>query len=150
LTEAADIGPVTRFRPDLSRSEYLVASIVAITEQTTALAVESAFGAAQADVAGRLTLVAQHLSRLAVGAGVASGELAYLATELERSSAGDEEITTAGAAITGLQSMLLTVAGAVQAIADAGAPGEVYASAMALRMAALQLDDLLPAYQPAR
>jgi methyl-accepting chemotaxis protein len=140
---------VTRFRPDLSRSEYLVASIVGIAEQTTTLAVESALEAAHADVAGKPTVVVEQVCRLAVGAGVATGELAWLAHELDASPAGKEDITTAGAAITGLQSLLLTVAAAVHELADAGAPAEIYASAKALRTAALQLDDLLPAYQPA-
>ena len=94
--------------------------------------------------------VAEQVSRLAVGASVATGEIAWLAQELDLTSALDVEIATAGVAITGLQASLLAIAAAVQEVAEAGGPGEAFASADALRNAALALDELLPAYQPAR
>ena len=52
-------------------------------------------------------------------------------------------------AITGLQASLLAIAAAVQEVAEGGGPAEAFASADALRNAALALDELLPAYQPA-
>ena len=51
-------------------------------------------------------------------------------------------------AITSLQASLLAIAAVVQAVAEAGGPGEAYASADASRTSALTLDELLPAYQP--
>ena len=47
-------------------------------------------------------------------------------------------------AITGLQSSLLSIAAAVQEIAEDGGSEEIFASADALRTTALQLDELLP------
>jgi hypothetical protein len=148
LIRASDIRGVTRFSPDFDRSAYLVHSIVALANHATTLAVDLAVEAARAEEAGDPRGIAEHVSRLAVGAGVATGELAWLAHELELSQPRDAEIATAGVAITGLQASLLAIAAAVQAVADGGGPGEALASADAVRNAALALDELLPAYQP--
>ncbi len=140
---------MSRFSPDPDRPAYLVASIVALANHATALAVDSAVEAARAEQAGDVRGVSEQVGRLAVGAGVATGEIAWLAQELDLTSALDVEIATAGVAITGLQASLLAIAAAVQEVAEAGGPAEAYASADALRNAALALDELLPAYQPA-
>jgi methyl-accepting chemotaxis protein len=139
---------VTRFSSDLDRSASLVRSIVELANHTTMLAVDSAVEAARAEADGNVRRVAEQVSRLAVGAGVATGEIAWLANELEISQPLDVEIATAGVAITGLQASLLAIAGAVQEVADAGGPPEANSAAGALRNAALSLDELLPAYQP--
>jgi hypothetical protein len=141
---------VSRFSPDIDRAASLVTSIVALVGHTTTLAVDAAVLAARAEQAGDRRGIAEHVSRMAVGAGVATGELAWLAHELELSQPLDVEIATAGVAITGLQASLLAIAAAVQEVADAGGPAETRSSADALRAAALALDELLPAYQPAR
>jgi hypothetical protein len=150
LSGRADTWDVTRFSPQIARSAYLVTSIVALANHTTTLAVDAAVEAAQAEEAGDLRRVAEQVSRLAVSAGVATGEIAWLANELEISDALHVEIITAGVAITGLQASLLAIASAVQEVAEAGGPAEASASANALRTAALTLDELLPAYQPSR
>jgi methyl-accepting chemotaxis protein len=139
---------VTRFSSDTDRSAHIVRSIVELANHTTTLAVDSAIEAARAESDGNLRRVAEQVSRLAVGAGVATGEIAWLANELEISHPLDVEIATAGVAITGLQASLLAIAATVQEVADAGGPAEANSAAGALRNAALSLDELLPAYQP--
>ena len=137
-----------RFSFETDRPAYLVASIRAFANQTTTLAVDSAIEAARAADAGDLRVVADHVSRLAVGSAVATGEITRLVLELDQTSADDDEIASAGISITGLQASLLAIAGVVQAVAENGGPSEAYASAETLRNAALTLDDLLPSYQP--
>jgi hypothetical protein len=139
---------VPRFS-DPSRPEDLVASIVALAEQTTNLALSSSLEAAQADALGKVNVVVERVCRLAVGAGVASGEIAWLAAELETAGADHDQRAEAGVAIAGLQTSLLAVAFAVQAVADSGGPAEVRSAAEALSRAALQLEDLL-ANEPLR
>ena len=141
---------MTLFNADISRSARLVTAIVALADHTTTLAVDGAIEAARAEEAGDRRAVAEHVSRLAVGAGVATGELGWLANELDETDALDAEIATAGVAITGLQASLLAIAAAVQQVAETGGPAEAFTSADALRHAALALDELLPAYQPSR
>jgi hypothetical protein len=148
LIGASDTRDVTRFSSHIDRSAYLVTSIVALANHATTLAVDSAVEAARAEQAGSPRGVAASVSRLAVGAGVATGEIAWLAQELELSHPLDVEIATAGVAITGLQASLLAIAAAVQEVAVSGGPAEALAAADALRNAALTLDELLTAYQP--
>jgi methyl-accepting chemotaxis protein len=148
LIEAADSRDVPRFSSETDRAAYLVSSIVALANQTTTLAVDSAIEAARAEAAGNPRAVAEQVSRLAVGAAVAAGEIAWLAQELDLTSAGDDEIAAAGLAVTGLQASLLAIAAAVQEVAANGGPAEAYLAAEALRNAALALDELLPSYQP--
>jgi hypothetical protein len=148
LSGAADIRDVPRFSSDIERPAYLVSAIVALANQTTTLAVDSAIAAARAEAAGDPRTVTEQVSRLAVAAAVATGEIAWLAQELDRTSASDGEIAAAGLAVTGLQASLLSIAAAVQGLAGHGGPGEAFAAAEALRTAALALDELLPSYQP--
>ena len=138
-----------RFSPDPDRPEDLLASIVALAEQTSRLALDSAMAAAQADALGKVTVVVEHVCRLAVGAGVATGEIAWLAGELESARANADQRAQAGVAISGAQSSLLAVAFAIQDVADTGGPVEVRSSAEALQRAALQLEDLLTGLAPA-
>jgi hypothetical protein len=133
---------------DLSSLEQLVVSIKSLAMQATTLAVDSVIEAARADVGGDTTVTTEHAHRLAVGAAVATAEIAWLATELDASTAGDRLIVAAGLAITGLQSSLLSIAAAVQEMGEAGGRVAILDSAEAVRTAALQLDELLPAYQP--
>ncbi|WP_028062587.1 hypothetical protein [Solirubrobacter soli] len=127
----------------------IVASIVALANHAATLAVDEAMDAARAERAGKVERVAAHVSRIAVGAAVAVGEIAWMAGELERSEALDLEIATAGLAVTNLQASLLAIATAVDGVGVAGGPVEAVKAAAALRTAALTLDELLPAYQPA-
>jgi hypothetical protein len=150
LIRASDTRGVTRFSSHIDRSAYLVTSIVALANHATTLAVDLAVEAARAEQAGSVREVAENVSRLAVGAAVATGEITWLAQELELSHPLDVEIATAGVAITGLQASMLAIAAAVQQVAESGGPAEAIAAADAMRNAALTLDDLLPAYQPAR
>ena len=137
-----------RFSPDPSRPDDLLASIVALTERTTKLALDSAMEAAQADALGKLTVVVEQVCRLAVGAGVAAGEIGWLVTELEASGADALQLAQAGVAIAGLQSSMLSVACAVEEFAQSGGPLELSSSAEALHRSALQLEDRLDRLQP--
>ena len=149
MTCGTDTEPVPRFSPDPTRPDDLLASIVALTERTTKLALDSAMEAAQADALGKLTVVVEHVCRLAVGAGVAAGEIGWLVTELGTSGADGEQLAQAGVAIAGLQSSMLSVACAVQEFSISGGPVELRSSADALRRSALQLDDRLLELHPA-
>jgi methyl-accepting chemotaxis protein len=149
LTCGTDTEPVPRFSPDPTRPDDLLASIVALTERTTKLALDSAMEAAQADALGKLTVVVEHVCRLAVGAGVAAGEIGWLVTELGTSGADGDQLAQAGVAIAGLQSSMLSVACAVQEFSASGGPVELRSSADALRRSALQLDDRLIELHPA-
>jgi methyl-accepting chemotaxis protein len=150
LSGAADVRDVPRFSSDIQRPAYLVSAIVALANQTTTLAVDSAVEAAHAEAAQDPRTVAEQVCRLAVGAAVATGEIASLAQELDLTTASDGEIAAAGIAVTGLQASLLSIAAAVQEVAEHGGPGEAFSAAEALRTAALALDELLPSYQPNR
>ena len=74
---------MSRFTPNHNRPEHLVASIVALAEQSNRLALDAAMEAARADAPGRIAVVVDQVCRLAVGAGVAGGEIAWLVGELE-------------------------------------------------------------------
>jgi methyl-accepting chemotaxis protein len=145
LTSAVDAGDVLTLSHDLNRADHLLSSIVAISEQTCALVLESAMEAARADACGKVSVVVEQVCRLAVGAGVATGELAWLVGELAGSAPDADQQAQAGAAIAGLQISLLAMCHAVQELTDSGAPAEIGASAEALRRSGLQLEDLLPA-----
>lgn len=139
---------MTRFSPDPSRPDDLLASIVALTERTTKLALDSATEAAQADALGKVTVVVEQVCRLAVGAGVAAGEIGWLVTELGAAGGNGDQLAQAGVAIAGLQSSMLSVACAVQEFSISGGPVELRSSAEALRRSALQLDDHLTELYP--
>ena len=149
MTSATDTAVVPRFSPDPTRPDDLVASIVALTERTTKLALDSAMEAAQADALGKLTVVVEHVCRLAVGCGVAAGEIGWLVTELGAAGADDAQVNQAEVAIAGLQSAVLSVACAVQEFSALGGPVELSSSADALRRSAMQLDDRLLELHPA-
>jgi hypothetical protein len=136
---------MSRFYSELD----LVASIASLATQATTLAVDSIIEASRADINGDAVAAAEQIQRLAAGVGVAAGDIAWFAAELDASTAAEDLIAVAGSAITGLQSSLLSIAGAAQEIADAGGADEIYASADALRTTALRLDELLPSFQPA-
>jgi hypothetical protein len=136
---------MSRFYSELD----LVVSIKSIAMKATTQAVDSIIEAGRADLSGNSDAAADHIHRLAAGIGVAAGEIAWFAAELDASTAAEDLIAVAGTAITGLQSSLLSIAGAVQEIADTSGSEEILASAEALRTTALQLDELLPSFQPA-
>ena len=136
---------MSRFYSELD----LVVSIKSIAMQATTLAVDSIIEAGRADLIGNSDAAADHTHRLAAGIGVAAGEIAWFAAELDGSTAAEDLIAVAGTAITGLQSSLLSIAGAVQELGDTGGSEEILASAESLRTTALQLDELLPSFQPA-
>jgi hypothetical protein len=135
---------MSRFYSELD----LVVSIKSIATRATTLAVDSIIEAGHADLSGNSVAAADHIHRLAADVDGAAGEIAWFAAELDASTAADDLIAVAGTAITGLQSSLLSIAGAVQEMADAGGPDEIFASAEALRTTALRLDELLPSFQP--
>jgi methyl-accepting chemotaxis protein len=148
LREPSDIRGVPRFSPNPNRPEHLVASVVALSEQTNRLALESAMEAAHADSLGKVDFVVEEVCRLAVGAGVAAGEVAWLVGELESSHPSDEQLAEAAVAVSGMQSCMSAVAHAITEVADRGAPTEVSSSAEALRRVATQLEGLLNRLQP--
>jgi methyl-accepting chemotaxis protein len=133
---------MSRFTPH--RPDHLVASIVALAEQSNRLALDAAMEAARADAAGATDTVVNQICRLAVGAGVATGELVWLVTELESVTDDPELLQEAGVAVSGMESCLIAIAHAVQEVADRGAPVEVTSAAQALHRVGLQLHDLLP------
>jgi hypothetical protein len=135
---------MSRFYSELD----LVRAIKSLAMQSTTSAVDSIGEASRADVDGDPAAAAEHVRRLAVGIAVTTEDIAWFAAALDASTAGDTLIAAAGTAITGLQSSLLSIAGAVQELADAGGPDEIFASAEALRTTALRLDELLPSFQP--
>jgi methyl-accepting chemotaxis protein len=139
---------VPRFSPNPNRPNHLVASIVALSEQTNRLALESAMEAARADSLGGVSLVVEQVCRLAVGAGVATGEIAWLVGELEGSQPSGDQLGEAAVAVSGMQSCMSAVAHAVNEVAERGGPAEVDSSAEALRRVAVQLEGLLTRLQP--
>jgi methyl-accepting chemotaxis protein len=130
------------------RPDHLVASIVALTEQSNRLALDSAMEAARADSLGKVSLVVEQVCRLAVGAGVAAGEVAWLVGELEGAAPSEAQLGEAGVAVSGMQSCMTSVAYAVEEVVQRGGPTEVGASADALRRVAAQLSDLQLRLQP--
>ena len=59
MTSAADVGGVLTFTADLNRADHLLASIVAISEQTCKLVLEAAMEAARADARGKMSVVVE-------------------------------------------------------------------------------------------
>jgi methyl-accepting chemotaxis protein len=139
---------VPRFSPNPNRPEHLVASIVALSEQTNRLTLESAMEAARADSLGKVTSVVDQVCRLAVGAGVSAGEIAWLVGELESSHPTENELAEAAVAVAGMQSCMSAVSHAVADVAGRGGPTEISSSAEALQRVAAQLEGLLNRIQP--
>src|SRR5690349_15942624 len=139
---------MSRFTPNHHRPDHLVASIVALAEQSNRLALDAAMEAARADATGRTPVVVDQICRLAVGAGVAGGEIAWLVGELEAATVDPDHLNEAGVAIAGMESCIVAVATAVQELGEKGSgPIEIVASAEALRRVADQLASLLPRLQ---
>jgi hypothetical protein len=135
---------MSRFTPNHKRPEHLVASIVALAEQSNRLALDAAMEAARADATGRPPIVIDQICRLAVGAGVAGGELAWLEGELVVASTDLQPLNEAGVAVAGMESCMLTVGHAIRELAEKpGAPIELNAASEALRRVADQLAALL-------
>jgi len=138
---------MSRFTPNHNRPDHLVASIVALVDQTNRLALDSAMEAARADATGRTTVVVDQICRLAVGAGVAGGEIAWLVGELETASPEAEQLSEAGVAVAGMENCMIAVARAVEDLAVEGVPVEIVSAAEALRRVGEQLAQLLPRLQ---
>jgi methyl-accepting chemotaxis protein len=139
---------MSRFTPNHTRPEHLAASIVALAEQSNRLALDAAMEAARADAKGRTSVVVDQICRLAVGAGVAGGEIGWLVGELEAATTDPEPLSEAGVAVAGMESCMLAVARAVHELGEKpGAPLELSAAAEALRRVCDQLAALLPRLQ---
>jgi methyl-accepting chemotaxis protein len=138
---------VSRFSPNPNRPDHLVASVVALAEQSNRLALDAAMEAARADARGDTPATVDEVCRLAVGAGVATGEIAWLVGELEVAGGDADALAEAGVAVAGMESCLRAVAQAVQELADRGGPAEIASSAEALRRVCTQLAELLPRLQ---
>ncbi len=123
--------------------------MIALADQTNNLVLEAAMAAARADARGETAEVVDHVCRLAVSAGVATGEIAWLVGELEIAQGAEPDtLDEAGVAIAGMESCTRAVAQAVQELADRGGPAEIASSAEGLRRVSLQLSALLPRLQP--
>ena len=121
---------------------------MALAEQTNRLALESALEAARADSLGKVPLVVEQVCRLAVSAGVATGEIAWLVSELEAAQPTADQLGEAAVAVAGMQSCMTAVAYAVNEVAERGGPTEIDSAAEALRRVAVQLEGLLTRLQP--
>ena len=104
--------------------------------------------AARADSLGKVTLVVEQVCRLAVGAGVSTGEIAWLVGELEAAQPTADQLGEAAVAVSGMQSCMSAVAHAINEVAERGGPAEIESSAEALRRVAVQLEGLLTRLQP--
>jgi hypothetical protein len=136
---------VPRFSPNPNRPDDLVASIVALSEQSNRLAVETMMDAARAHERGEAAKAVDEVCRLAVAAGVAAGEVTWLVGELEGAGGAAVSLVEAGAAVAGMKSCALAVAQAMEAC---GGQTEIASCADAMRRVAEQLGALLPRLQP--
>jgi methyl-accepting chemotaxis protein len=139
---------VPRFSPNPNPPEHLVASIVALSEQSNRLALESAMEAARADALGKVSSVVEQVCRLAVSAGVASGEISWLVAELEASQPTADHLGEVAVAVSAMQTCMSAVAFTIAKVAARGGPAEITSSADALGRVATQLEDLLNRIQP--
>ena len=133
MRRGPDTGLVSRFSPNPQRPDHLAASVVALADQTNNVVLDAAMAATRADARGETAEVVDHVCRLAVSAGVATGEIAWLVGELEAVGTDAEVLAEAGVAVAGMASCTRAVAQAVQELADRGGAGEVASSAEALR-----------------
>jgi methyl-accepting chemotaxis protein len=139
---------VPRFNPNPSRPDHLVASIVALSAQTNRLGLESALEAARANSLGKVSLVVEQVCRLAVRAGVATGEIAWLVGELEAAQPTADQLGEAAVAVSAMLSCMGAVTHAVDEVAEPGGPTEIESSAEALRRVSVQLEGLSTRLQP--
>jgi hypothetical protein len=130
---------VARFTPNPNRPDDLVASIVALSEQSNRLAVETLMDAARAAERGDATAVVEEVCRLAVAAGVAAGEVAWLVAEIE--GAEPVALSEAAAAVAGMQACARAAAHALGRLGNAP---EVTSCVEAMHRVADQLRALLP------
>ena len=136
---------MSRFIPNRNRPDHLVASIIALAEHSNRLALDTAVEAASAD---EIDTVVDRLCSLAVGAGVAGGEIAWLVGELETIPCDQTLRDEAGVAVAGMESCMVAVASVISDRVDRRGPVEVAASAEALRRVSGQLAALLGRLQP--
>jgi methyl-accepting chemotaxis protein len=134
---------VPRFSPNPNRPEHLVASIVALAEQSNRVALESAMEAVRTDALGKVSSVVEQVCRLAVSSGVATGEISWLVAELEASQPTADQVGEVTVAVSGMQNCMSAVAFTIGKIAARGGPAEITTSAEALVRVAAQLEDLL-------
>jgi methyl-accepting chemotaxis protein len=146
LRRGPDTDLVPRFSPN--RPDHLVASVIALAEQTNNLVLDAAMAAARADSQGNTAEVVDQVCRAAVSSGVATGEISWLVGELETLGIDTDVLAEAGVAVAGMESCTRAVAQAIQELADRGGPAEIASSAEALRRVSLQLTALLPRLQP--
>jgi hypothetical protein len=141
---------VSRFSPQSNPThpDHLVSAIVTLAERTNRLAVDTAMAASTADNEGRLTVLVDEVCRLAVGAGVATGEIAWLVGELEAAGADADGLAEAEASVTALERCMRAVTGVVEDLAGNGGPVEVSSAAGALARVCTQLERLIPRLQP--
>jgi methyl-accepting chemotaxis protein len=137
---------VPRFSPN--RPDHLVASVVALADQTNTLVLDAAMAAVRADTQGNISQVVDQVCRVAVSSGVATGEIAWLVGELESIGTDADMLAEAGVAVAGMETCTRAVAQAVQELAERGGPAEIASSAEALRRVSIQLTALLPRLQP--
>jgi methyl-accepting chemotaxis protein len=137
---------VPRFSPN--RPDHLVASVVALADQTNTLVLDAAMAAVRADAQGNISQVVDQVCRVAVSSGVATGEIAWLVGELESIGTDADMLAEAGVAVAGMETCTRAVAQAVQELAERGGPAEIASSAEALRRVSIQLTALLPRLQP--
>ncbi|MDA0172682.1 hypothetical protein OJ998_26505 [Solirubrobacter taibaiensis] len=130
------------FKSTIRIPSEVLDAIVALTELTTTLAVETAMEAGRHDAYGDPEVASARLTQLATGAGVATGEVAFLAEELDCTAVDDDQRADAAVAIAGLQATMASAAIAVQQT------GRFRDSATALRRSAEYLDGPLAVVRP--
>lgn len=141
MTERSDTWDMPFVSTIRIPSEVLDA-IVSLTEITTAFAVESAMEAGRAHAYGDPDVAGPRLAQLATGAGVATGEVAWLVEELDAIDVNADQRADAALAIAGLQHTMATAASAVHET------GRFQDSATALRRSAEYLDGPLSTVRP--
>ena len=127
---------MSRFTPNPNRPDHLVASIVALAEQSNRLALDAAMEAARADARGDTAEVVDQVCRLAVGAGVAAGEIAWLVGELETRRPTTRSSPRPASPSPAWRAACAPSRTPSRSVADRGAPIEITSSAEALRRVA--------------
>jgi hypothetical protein len=139
----SDTGCVPGSGPNPSRPDGLVASIDALAEQTSRLVINAATDAARALDEGRPDVAVEHAGRLAAGAAVSAGEMAWLAAEFQAAGPDAVQREAAGEAIAAMSHAAGSAAAVVQSLADESASAQIAATAETLRRVASQLLALL-------
>ena len=139
---------MTRFTPNPSRPDHLVASVLALADGARDAVLDGAMAAVRADEAGDLSAAVDRVCHAAVTAGVAAGEIAWLVGELESAGSDAGLLAEAGDAVSALETCTRAVGQCFQDLADRGGPAEITAAADALRRVSLALTALLPRLHP--